>query len=107
MITGDLRNNIDGIFNGADGRQNVTFMCTTLPYGPYYWSEHFGAIRLGLEDYSTMWLFLPDQGTTPEELLSSGEIFEFLYTTENQEALVSDNPITLLCSKMSVPVPEK
>ena len=79
------KNNIDGIFHGADNRQNVTFMCTTLPYGPYYWSEHFGAIRLGLEDYSTMWLFLPDQGTTPEELLSSGEIFEFLYTAENQK----------------------
>lgn len=34
-------------------------------------------------DDSTMWLFLPDEGTTPEELLSGGEVFQFLYSEKS------------------------
>ena len=39
-----------------------------------------------------MWLILPDEGTTPEELLASGDAMEFLqqdlYTYKNQKSLL-------------------
>ena len=53
-------------------------MNQTLWYSSYYWGENFGAVPLDLEDDSRMWLILPDEGTTPEELLSSGEATSFL-----------------------------
>ena len=74
----------EGTFHSPQGDRTVTFMQQALPYGPYYWGEHFGAVGLVLEDNSTMWLFLPDEGATPEELLSSGEVFQFLYSEKKQ-----------------------
>jgi len=68
--------NTQGIFHGATGDTTETFMHTELSYGPYYWSEHFGAVSLPLEDGSKMWLILPDEGVTPEEI--AGEVAAFL-----------------------------
>ena len=67
-----------------------------LSYGPYFWSDSFGAVYLNLEDGSRMWLILPDAGTTPAQLLESGEVTDFLaqhpawYETawENQKSLI-------------------
>lgn len=70
--------NTEGTFHGTAGDTTETFMNRLLLYGPYYWSDHFGAVALSLEDGSAMWLFLPDEGVTPEQLMSSGEIFDFL-----------------------------
>lgn len=49
--------------------------------GEYYWAERFGAVCLPFEDYGYhMWVLLPDEGTAPEELISSGEAMDFLAT---------------------------
>lgn len=66
----------DGTFHGAKGDTTAEFMNKTLTYGPYYWGEHFGAVALGLEDGSRMWLFLPDEGVAPEEIVE--EVHAFL-----------------------------
>lgn len=42
----------------------------------YYRGERFGAIGKGLGE-TTMWLVLPDEGTTPEELLAQVQVVEF------------------------------
>lgn len=49
--------------------------------GTYYWGEHFGAVPLGFQSSShsyRMWLILPDEGCTVDDLLESGEAMEFL-----------------------------
>lgn len=69
-------NNVTGIFHGTMGDSAQTFMRTTLLYGPYYWSEHFSATSLPLEDGSRMWLILPDAGVAPESIVK--EVTEFL-----------------------------
>lgn len=72
------KNNTETTFHGTAGDTTKTFMNQTLWYSTYYWGDHFSAVPLSLEDDSRMWLFLPDEGTTPEELLSSGEATAFL-----------------------------
>lgn len=69
-------NNTQGIFHGAAGEQEVTYMKKTLSFGPYYWGEDFGAVSLHLEGGDQMWLILPDEGLTPEDLLESGKAME-------------------------------
>ena len=44
----------------------------------YYWGERFSAVSQPLENGGAMWLLLPDEGVTPEELLLPGEALEFL-----------------------------
>ena len=84
--------NTQAPFHGADGDSTEEFMNRPLIYNPYYWGEHFGAVYLNLEDGSRMWLILPNEGVTPEELLSSGEAMAFLQqdlnTYENQKSLL-------------------
>ena len=72
------KNNTEAIFHSTGGDTSETFMNQTLWYSTYYWGDHFSAVPLSLEDDSRMWLILPDEGTTPEELLSSGEAMAFL-----------------------------
>ena len=67
--------NTQDIFHGAKGDTTETYMHTQLSYGPYYWSEHFGAVSLSLEDGSQMWLILPDEGITPEEITHEAMAF--------------------------------
>lgn len=83
--------NTDGIFHGAAGDVPVTYMNQALSYGPYYWGDDFGAVSLSLKDDSWMWLILPDEGTTPQSLLKSGQVMELLYSGgsyENQKRLI-------------------
>ena len=61
-------------FHGASGDTTQTFMHRDLQR--YYWSENFSAVKLELEDNSAMWLLLPDEGSTPEEILEeAGDFF--------------------------------
>lgn len=83
--------NTEDVFHGTAGDVTATYMNTTLTYGPYYWGEDFGAVSLGLEDGSQMWLILPDEGKSPEDILSSGHALELIlgnpYESENQKSL--------------------
>lgn len=80
--------NTEAPFHSPKGDVDATYMNQTLLHGPYYWGEDFGAVALSLEDGSLMWLFLPDEGTTPKALLESGQIFDFLNaSSKNQKDL--------------------
>lgn len=46
--------------------------------GTYYWSDKFAAYGKSLEGSGSMWFLLPDEGVTPEELLSDENAMEFL-----------------------------
>ena len=44
----------------------------------YYWSDRFSAVSKRLEGSGAMWLLLPDEGVTPEELLADEPTMDFL-----------------------------
>jgi len=48
----------------------------------YCWGDRFTAVSQSFETGGTMWFLLPDDGVTPEELLSDGEAMDFLFSTE-------------------------
>lgn len=64
-----------GVFHTPEGDRQVTYMNQELSYGPYFWSEHFSAVYLPLEDGSRMWLILPDEGYAPEDILEEAAAF--------------------------------
>lgn len=84
-------NNTEGIFHSPLGDSAATFLNRTLFYGPYYWGEDFAAAYLTLEDDSKMWLILPDEGKTPQDILSSGLAMDMILSHpddyENQKAV--------------------
>ena len=51
----------------------------------YYWGEKFAAVSLPFKQGGDMWFILPDEGITPEELLSDEEAMEFLFTAHRYE----------------------
>jgi len=64
--------NTDGTFHGANGDVTATFMNKSQMQAYYYWGEHYGAVSLSLKDGGKMWLVLPDEGKTVEDVLTSG-----------------------------------
>lgn len=84
--------NTEAPFHAPDGDRDVTYMNTTLSYGPYYWGEDFGAVAMSLEDGSNMWFVLPDEDKSPADVLSSGAALELILgawgETENQKSLM-------------------
>lgn len=60
------------VFHTPQGDVDADFMNQTYLNYPYYWDEDFGAICLGLSGDNNMWLILPDEEKTPQDLLSSG-----------------------------------
>lgn len=48
----------------------------------YYWGDKFAAVNQYFEAGGSMWFLLPDEGITPEELLSDGEAMDFLFTAD-------------------------
>ena len=51
----------------------------------YFWGEKFAAVRQGFKQGGAMWFLLPDEGVSPEELLSDSEAAYFLFSTEKNE----------------------
>ena len=65
----------------------------------YYWGEKFAAVGQSFDAANgDMWFLLPDEGVTPEELLSNGEAMDFLFTGqrndwENQKYLIVNKSV--------------
>lgn len=51
----------------------------------YCWGGKFAAVSQPFEQGGSMWFLLPDEGITPEELLSDGEAVDFLFTSDKSE----------------------
>lgn len=72
--------NTDGIFTTTDGeKQQAEFMNFSDDMYRYYDGEGYIATHLNIESGDNMWLILPDEGTTPEQLIENGALNEFLY----------------------------
>lgn len=65
----------DRVFHAKNEELTVPFMNQTNEMGTYYRGEDFGAVCLYLTSGS-MWLILPDEGKTVEDVLASSEYLE-------------------------------
>ena len=74
----------EDIFHAPGGDVTVDFMHSSL-FQDYYWADRFSAVSLDFEgcEYE-MWLILPDEGYSPDDLLTSGEAMEFLLADKAQ-----------------------
>lgn len=68
--------NTTGTFRAPGGDTSCTFMNKREMQTYYYWGKSYGAVSLGLKDGSRMWLILPDEGKTVDDVLSSGEFLK-------------------------------
>ena len=65
-----------GIFHCKDADLTTEFMNQTITFGTYYRGTDFGAVRLALTGDNAMWLILPDEGKTVEDVLTGEEYWE-------------------------------
>ena len=72
----------DGVFHAPDGDVTHKFMHETME-STYYAADNFAAVGKYLEGSGTMWFLLPDEGITPEELLSDGSAVDFFLSPES------------------------
>lgn len=71
-------NNTEGVFHCPDGDETVTFMNGQRDAN-YYWGSDFSAAAINLKNGGKMWLILPDEGKTPNDLLQSGAFLDALF----------------------------
>lgn len=77
--------NTDGIFHAPGGDVECTYMNKKEMQTNYYWAEDFGAINLNMKDGSQMWLLLPDEDKTTDDVLSSSELKSMLFGYPSEE----------------------
>ena len=68
--------NTVGVFYGVKGEKLVDYMNQSSTMA-YYWSDNFAATYKYLNQ-SRMWLVLPDEGVSPEELLLSDSFWDMV-----------------------------
>ena len=68
-------------FHAAAGDVETDFMHQS-EMGSYYWGEDFSAVSKSFQNGGAMWLILPDEGTSPEELLAESQLIGFLTAQE-------------------------
>lgn len=71
--------NTDGQFHAPDGDVDCTYMNKKKMQTYYYWAEDFGAVSLGLKDGSQMWILLPDEEKTTDDVLTSAAFSQLLF----------------------------
>ncbi len=83
--------NTDGIFTTTDGEeQQAEFMNFSNDMYTYRKGDGYIAAHLNIEDGDKMWFILPDEGTTPEQLIENGALYEFLYGGVKDTSLSCD-----------------
>ena len=71
-------------FHAPGGDIQIDFM-NQRDDGNYYWGDKFAAVCQYFRMGGSMWFFLPDEGVTPEELLSDAQVLDFLFTADRNE----------------------
>lgn len=96
------KNTKDDIFHTPQGDQTVSFLNKTCYGYTYYWGSNFSAIRLELSGEQKMWLILPDEGVTVEEVLAGGEYLEMTLSPNTWQSLQHNSIIHLSVPKFDV-----
>lgn len=71
-------------FHAPGGDVEADFMHQRI-YEIYCWGDKFAAVSQSFEQGGAMWFLLPDEGVTPEELLSDAEAVDFLFTSNKYD----------------------
>lgn len=74
--------NTQDVFHSPAGERTVTYLNKTMTYGTYLRGEDYSATYLSLDDGSRMWLILPDENTSPDTLLTSGQAINTILGTQ-------------------------
>lgn len=75
-------------FHGPDGEVSVDFMHRTTMSQRYCTGDGFTAVQLGLSGDHSMWVILPEEGSTPEQVLENGDYYRLISdpgSWENQQ----------------------
>ena len=64
-------------FHAPAGDVDADFMHKSME-SSFYWGDNFTAVQLHFQEGGSMWLLLPDEESSVDELLNSGEAMEFL-----------------------------
>lgn len=89
-----------GVFHGVGGDAAVTYL-NRVRNGAYFEGADFTAVPLSLNHGDRLWLFLPDSGLTPEDLLQSGNALALALSGGQSQAWTSCR-ITLSMPKFDV-----
>lgn len=85
-------NTAPDVFHGAAGDETVDFMHKSFDQHSYYWADRFTAVSLPMENSGgRMWMLLPDEGVSVEELLEDDSVPALLsapYDWENQRQML-------------------
>lgn len=76
-------NNTEETFHTPEGDIVCEFMNKTETYGNYYYCDNFAATNLPLENSGAMWLILPDEGVSANELLGDENALAFMCSKAN------------------------
>lgn len=71
-------NNTRDTFHAPGGDMACTYMNEKQRQTNYYWGESYGAVSLGLENGCRMWLILPDEDKTTDDVLQEGEYLQMI-----------------------------
>ena len=71
-------------FHSPDGDENAEFMYQKLTEQTVYVGENFKALGKGLSGSGQMFFLLPEEGTTPEELLNDPAALAFLNSEQGR-----------------------
>ena len=75
-------NTREGIFYSPEGEVTCDFLHQSEGQR-YYWGDHFSAVSKAFSNQSgCMWFLLPEEGTSPEELLADPQVQSFLFSGE-------------------------
>ena len=71
-------NTVPQTFHALSGDIEFDFMNQKMS-GEYYWADNFGAVNKYFDmSGGAMWLILPDEGTTPDEVLNNPQLYEMI-----------------------------
>lgn len=73
------------VFHSSDRDVTVDFMNTTFLEKNYYEGKDFSAVRLALSGNHGMWLILPDEGSSPDQLLKQGDYYDLISHPDDWE----------------------
>lgn len=65
----------EDIFHCANGEETTVDFMHSDDVGMVYWGESYTAIEKDIENGASMWLILPDEGKSVNDVLSEGETF--------------------------------
>lgn len=71
-------------FHALSGDVDAEFMRRTMD-STFYWGDNFTAVQLRFQEGGSMWLILPAEGYSVDQLLQTGEAMEFLLSPKSDQ----------------------